>query len=85
MNAPRRAVVLTAEIQADTRRDLASALFNLATQLEAGEISGPVVVSGGYNSGYILHLQEDEGPTHDEFVERLRAFLQDKQNEQVAP
>lgn len=81
MSAPRRAVVLTAEIQADTRHDLASALFNLASQIEAGEVCGPTVVSGGFSSCYILHLSEGDEPTHDQFVEQLRTFLH---NEQVA-
>ena len=79
--APRRAVVLTAEIQADSRRELSRALFDIATQLHCGEINGPVVISGGYSSGYILHLEEGEHPTHDEWAEQIKAYLAAKRGE----
>lgn len=80
-DAPRRAVILTAEIQADSRRELASALFNLSHQIDAGEINGPVVTSGGYSSGYILHLEEGDHPTHNEWAEQIKAFLSAKRGE----
>lgn len=78
---PRRAVVLTAEIQADSREELASALFNLSNQLSAGELRGPSVISGGYSSGYILHITENEEQTHDAWAMQVQEFLAAKREE----
>jgi hypothetical protein len=78
---PRRAVVLTAEIQADNRSELASALFNLAMQIDRAEIVGPTVISGGYSSGYILHITENEEQTHDAWALQVKEFLTAKREE----
>lgn len=80
-DAPRRAVVLTAEIQADSRSDLASALFNLAIQIDRAEIVGPTVISGGYSSGHILHITENEAQTHDAWAKQVQEYLAAKRRE----
>lgn len=76
-NAPKRACQFLLDLQADTRQDLADALYNMAIQIERGEMT--VGISGGNSSGYIYELIENERPTHDEFVQKLRAYLSAKQ------
>lgn len=80
-DAPRRAVVLTAEIQADSREDLASTLFNLSNQFSAGEINGTTVISGGYSSDYILHIAENGAQTHDAWALQIQEYLAAKRAE----
>ena len=71
--APKRACRFELDLQADTRDELASALFNLATRIERGELS--TGVSGGYSSGCVYSLTESDRPTHAEYVEQLNAYL----------
>jgi len=73
-NAPRRAVVMIAKIEANTRRDLANHLHNLALDLESGEV-GETSISGSPSSGHIVHLSEMEGPTRDEYFAQLDGWL----------
>lgn len=75
--APKRACRFMLDLQADTRKELADALYNMAIQIERGEMTNGV--SGGYPSGFIYELVENDRPTHDEFVRDLRAYLEAKQ------
>lgn len=74
--APKRACRLVLDMEADTRRDLADALYNMASQLERGELTRGV--SGGYSSGYVYELTESDHPTHDEWAKNLRAYLAER-------
>ncbi len=73
MTPPERAVRLTMKLTADDRQALANALYNIACQVERGEMT--TGVSGGCDSGYIYELIEGDRPTHDEYFEQLRAHL----------
>lgn len=81
INPPRRAVVLKAEIEADTRHDLASHLLNLATQLDRGDLQGPISISGGFSSGHIIEPLENSEPSHDEWAAQLSAYLHARRTE----
>jgi hypothetical protein len=72
-DAPKRACRFVLDLLAYTRDDRASALFNRASQIERGELTQGV--SGGYSSGYIYELTESDRPTHDEWAQNLRAYL----------
>jgi len=71
--APTRAVRLTLKLEADTRHCLASALYHMASEIERGRMT--TGVSGGCDSGYIYELTESDHPTHDEYFEQLRVYL----------
>ena len=79
---PKRACRLVLDLEADTRDDLASAIYNLAIQLERGELTQGV--SGGYSSGYIYELSENEHPKHSEWAAQLRAYIESRDNERKA-
>jgi hypothetical protein len=78
MNAPKRACQFVLDLQADTRQELADSLYNIASRIERGEMTRGV--SGGYSSGYVYELTENEGPTHDEWAANLRAYLDAKKD-----
>lgn len=80
-NAPKRACRFVLDLQADNRQELADALYNIASRIERGEMTKGL--SGGYSSGYIYELVENDGPTHDEFVQQLSSYL-DQQNDAAA-
>jgi hypothetical protein len=73
--APKRAVQFRVEIQADDLDALARTLFNLQLRVDRGELSS-YSVSGGYDSGYEHWLTVSDGPTHDEYVRQLNAWLE---------
>lgn len=72
-DAPKRACRFVLDLQADTRQDLADALYNMASQIECGEMTQGV--SGGYSSGHIYELSENDRPTHTEWAQQLRDYL----------
>jgi hypothetical protein len=74
---PQRACRLLLNLQADSREELAGALYNMASRIERGEMSKGV--SGGPSSGYIYELVEGEHPTHDDYFQQLTAYLDNKQ------
>ena len=74
MEAPKRKYILTANIQADSLRDLSNALYNLSHQVN--EIKG-VSISGGVNSGWILELRDDGLPSHDAYMQALNVYLEE--------
>ena len=76
MTPPERAVRLTMKLTADDRQALANALYNIACQVERGEMT--TGVSGGCDSGFIYELIENDHPTHDEYFIQLRAYLDAK-------
>lgn len=73
IEAPHRACILTAKIEADTREEMVSALVHMAQQLERGELSNGC--SGGPGAGTIYDYVENGEPSHDEYFIRLRAYL----------
>jgi hypothetical protein len=74
--APKRACRFILDLEADTRQDIVNALISMAHQIERDEMTQGV--SGGYSSGYIYELSESDRPTHTEWAEKLRAYLDDK-------
>lgn len=74
---PERKVVFLLKVGADDRRSLASALFNIADQIDREEIGGKGV-SGGYDSGYTWEYREGDGPSHDEYFAQLEAHLNER-------
>jgi hypothetical protein len=73
---PERACRFRLDLQADDFKSLCSAMFNIADMLERRELT--TGCSGGYDSGYIYELRESPGPSHDEYFERLTAYLAEK-------
>lgn len=80
--APRRAVRLTMEVDADTRADLASYLINMAHKIERGLVTRGV--SGSPSSGAIYELLEDPTQTHDAYFAQVRAYLAKKDADHTA-
>lgn len=76
LNQPRRACRLVLDLEADDRQGIADALYGMASRIERGEMSRGV--SGGYSSGYVYELVENDSPSHDEFFKRLTAYLDAK-------
>lgn len=72
---PVRRHILKITIEADTLDDLRSALESIQFWTASGNLSAHCV-SGGYNSGWILEYQENEGVTHDSYVASLNAYLE---------
>ncbi|NML34927.1 hypothetical protein [Paraburkholderia antibiotica] len=81
-DAPRRAVQFTLDLQADSIEALSSALYNLSNQIAARDMSR-VCISGGYDSGYTFRLEVSEGPTHDEYVKQLNAWIEARDKEKA--
>jgi hypothetical protein len=73
---PRRAYVLTLELQADSRDDLSAALRQLALEVDRDRISRGVW--GGVSSGANYSLDIDESITHDLYFQHLEDFLREK-------
>lgn len=70
---PKRACRLHLDLQADTPEAMESALRNIGLRLLMGELT--TGVSGGYNSGYQYVYEQRDGPSHDEYVAQLNAWL----------
>lgn len=85
LKPPKRACVLTLEMEADTHQEMVSALRNFMIQLDRKELGGSGV-SGGYSSSHIYSLTVADQPTHDEFFEQLNAYLEaSKKHEEPSP
>ena len=69
---PRRAVTLLLDLQADSKDALLNALENIITHIDRGELTKGC--SGGYDAGYTYEYAEAAGPSHDEYVEQLKAW-----------
>lgn len=72
--SPKRAVQFRIEIGADSLEALAATLMNLSLSADRHQLSTHSV-SGGYDSGYEHWLTVSDGPTHDEYVAQLNAWL----------
>lgn len=68
--APRRRVVATITIGADSRMDLEGALETLARSLPHGNS-----ISGGPRYGWVVDVSEDESITHDSYFDALDVYL----------
>lgn len=73
--APKRKVEIVLKIGADSRRDLASALYNLSIAVDRDEVNVGTGVSGGPNSGWMYDYRED-GLEHEEYFRQLDAYLE---------
>lgn len=76
MKAPERACRFRLDLQADDFESLCRALYNIADQMERREMT--TGASGGYDSGYSYELKEGTEPSHDEYFDRLTAYLAEK-------
>jgi hypothetical protein len=74
MTPPKRAVTLDLSLQADSREALISALENIERRIAMGDMTRGC--SGGYDSGYTYHYEERDGPTHDEYGQQLKDWLE---------
>ncbi|MDN7763031.1 MULTISPECIES: hypothetical protein [Burkholderia cepacia complex] len=72
--APKRAVQFEAVIQADTPQHLANALTDMAAHIAAGEMPERSIGGGVYSSHHCTLAVADH-PTHEEYVDRLNAYL----------
>jgi hypothetical protein len=81
-DTPKRAVQFTLDLQADDINSLCSALFNLSNQIAARDMSR-TCTSGGCDSGYTFRLSVSDGPTHDEYIQQLNAWLEAREKEQA--
>ena len=73
MDAPHRAYRLTLALGADTARDTATALRNLADRIERDQVTKGVW--GSPSDGAIYELLTDPGMTHDAYHAALRQYL----------
>jgi len=73
-DSPKRAVTLELEMQADTPRELASALYNFSIQIDRNEVSRSGV-SGGCHAGYSYTYTANETPSHDEYFAAVDVWL----------
>lgn len=80
-DAPKRKVEIVIKIGADSRRDLASALYNLATAVDREEVNVGTGVSGGPCSGWMYDYRED-GLEHEEYFRQLDAYLTEQRSDQ---
>lgn len=72
MTPPRRRVVLTLTLGADTREDAIRALHVLANDADLDGLPAERS-SGGASSGYVLAVDEDETITHESYFEAVEA------------
>ena len=79
MEKPRRAVSLDLMLWADTRKDLIDELNQIIFLIETDQFSDGC--SGGHDSTYTYRYQENEHPTHDEYVGQLLKYLKEKPNQ----
>jgi hypothetical protein len=75
---PKRAVILTAKIEADSRDEMVDALEDMARRLAMGEITNGC--SGGPTRSSIYEYIEGEVPTHDEYFRQLHAYLAERRS-----
>ena len=73
MKSPVRAFRLTLKLDADSREELVSALINLASHTDRGEIT--TGVRGGPSSGSIYELLSDPDKTHEMYFQEVRDYL----------
>ncbi|MBN9568724.1 MAG: hypothetical protein J0H79_14080 [Alphaproteobacteria bacterium] len=74
---PRRRIVMCAKIDADSWDDLYNHLRNLVAGIARdGKRLSKSSVSGGYSSGHIIVVSEDETVTHDKWAAELDAWLE---------
>jgi len=79
IKAPRRACQLTLQLDADSLPELATALINIAAQVERGEMT--TGVSGGPTSGHIYELLHNAEQTHEKYFAEVRTYLEEKKSE----
>ena len=82
-DAPKRAFCLTLKLEADTRSELVGALLNFATQVDRSEVTKGIW--GGPMSGGIYELHASEHPSHEEYFEQVRQYLDERDNVPLPP
>lgn len=73
MKVPERACRLQLDIQADTRDEMVRALEGIATAIDRREMS--TGCSGGVHSGWTYAYVENDGPSHEEYQQQLKAYV----------
>lgn len=72
--APHRAHRLTVEIEADSKEDMLRAIDSLGQALSRDELTKGTW--GSPSHGCIYEYTHGESPTHDEYFEQTRAYLE---------
>lgn len=78
MKAPRRSVKLQIDLEADSWKEAAMALYNLSIRMDEAEREEEDVVylvSGGYSSGYTVSGNRIKSITHDLWADNLEEYL----------
>jgi hypothetical protein len=74
---PHRRLVMRAKIEADSWSDLYGHLKSLVTQMACNDHRlSKQSISGGYSTGHIIVIEEDEDMTHDKWAADLDAWLE---------
>lgn len=73
MKIPERACRLKLDIQADTREEMVRALEGIATSIDRCEMT--TGCSGGVHSGWTYEYVQNDGPTHQEYQQQLKAYI----------
>lgn len=71
---PRRRIEIDLKIGADDWRELRGILRHLETEIAMHERLSNTV-SGGYGSGFVMSVDEDESITHDSWAAELERYL----------
>lgn len=77
-----RHLVLELKLGADSRREMASALKQLAFEIFAEMLVAGEGASGGVGSGYTWQLRVNEGVTHESYFEAINQMLKQRREEQ---
>ena len=87
MEAPKRSFEMVIEIGADTLQDVANTLrsieFDVYESIEKGFSGKHVSTSGSSSSGYNFSLIRTETNSHDEYFEKLEAWLEERRKEKA--
>ncbi len=67
-------MVLKLKLGADNREEMIHALEQIVFDLKTTHVGQGEIASGGYSSGYTLHISEDQAVTHDSYFEAIRAL-----------
>lgn len=81
---PRRRIVADIKIEADSWDALEGHLRSLLTDMVIHERLPVSSISGGYSSGHIISVDEDETITHESWEVELEAFIKRLDEERTA-
>lgn len=76
--APKRRIEMNLKVSADSIDELVSYLRNFAFEVSTGTRTG---VSGGYSTGAVYQIVEDESITHESWAANLEKYLAESSDE----